>query len=54
MNISDLTIQTQYLKTDILVIGGGTAGTMAGIKAKQANPDAQVLILEKANKLSSL
>lgn len=49
MSISDLTIQTQYLKTDILVIGGGTAGTMAGIKAKQANPDAQVLILEKAN-----
>jgi succinate dehydrogenase/fumarate reductase flavoprotein subunit len=49
MNISDLTIQTQYLKTDILVIGGGTAGTMAGIKAKQAHPDCQVLILEKAN-----
>ncbi|MGI0491407.1 fumarate reductase/succinate dehydrogenase flavoprotein subunit [Alkalinema pantanalense CENA528] len=37
------------LLTDILVIGGGTAGTMAGIKAKQANPDADVLILEKAN-----
>ncbi|MEO1636780.1 MAG: fumarate reductase/succinate dehydrogenase flavoprotein subunit [Cyanobacteria bacterium J06631_9] len=39
----------QTLKTDFLVIGGGTAGTMAGIKAKQANPDADVLILEKAN-----
>ncbi|MFW9262515.1 fumarate reductase/succinate dehydrogenase flavoprotein subunit [Nostoc sp. CALU 546] len=42
-------INTQQIKTDVLVIGGGTAGTMAGIKAKQANPDAEVLILEKAN-----
>ena len=42
-------INTQWLKTDVLVIGGGTAGTMAGIKAKQTNPDAEVLILEKAN-----
>ncbi len=42
-------INTQWIKTDVLVIGGGTAGTMAGIKAKQANPDAEVLILEKAN-----
>ncbi|MEM8501670.1 MAG: fumarate reductase/succinate dehydrogenase flavoprotein subunit [Cyanobacteria bacterium P01_D01_bin.1] len=39
----------QNLQTDFLVIGGGTAGTMAGIKAKQTNPDADVLILEKAN-----
>ena len=42
-------ISTQQIKIDVLVIGGGTAGTMAGIKAKQANPDADVLILEKAN-----
>ena len=42
-------VNTQWLKTDVLVIGGGTAGTMAAIKAKQANPDADVLVLEKAN-----
>jgi succinate dehydrogenase/fumarate reductase flavoprotein subunit len=42
-------METQLLQTDVLVIGGGTAGTMAGIKAKQANPDSDVLILEKAN-----
>ncbi|MEO1351224.1 MAG: fumarate reductase/succinate dehydrogenase flavoprotein subunit [Cyanobacteria bacterium J06635_15] len=42
-------MNTQYLKTDFLVVGGGTAGTMAGIKAKQANPESEVLILEKAN-----
>jgi succinate dehydrogenase/fumarate reductase flavoprotein subunit len=37
------------MRTDVLVIGGGTAGTMAAIKARQANPEADVLILEKAN-----
>lgn len=42
-------MNTQHIKTDVLVIGGGTAGTMAGIKAKQANPEGEVLILEKAN-----
>lgn len=42
-------VNTKYLKTDVLVVGGGTAGTMAGIKAKQTDPNANVLILEKAN-----
>ncbi|MGF1491633.1 MAG: fumarate reductase/succinate dehydrogenase flavoprotein subunit [Microcoleaceae cyanobacterium] len=42
-------VNTQRLQTDVLVIGGGTAGTMAAIKAKQANPEAEVLVLEKAN-----
>jgi succinate dehydrogenase/fumarate reductase flavoprotein subunit len=42
-------MNTQWIKTDVLIVGGGTAGTMAAIKAKQANPDADVLILEKAN-----
>ncbi len=36
-------------QVDFLVVGGGTAGCMAAIKAKQKNPDATVLILEKAN-----
>ncbi len=34
---------------DVLVIGGGTAGPMAAVKARQANPEAKVLLLEKAN-----
>ena len=34
---------------DVLVIGGGTAGPMAAIKAKQANPALEVLLLDKAN-----
>lgn len=34
---------------DLLVIGGGTAGPMAAIKAKQADPNLKVLLLEKAH-----
>jgi succinate dehydrogenase/fumarate reductase flavoprotein subunit len=36
-------------EVDILVIGGGTAGCVAAIKAKEALPDAKILLLEKAN-----
>jgi succinate dehydrogenase/fumarate reductase flavoprotein subunit len=34
---------------DVLVIGGGTAGPMAAVTAKEQNPDAKVMLLEKAN-----
>ena len=34
---------------DVLVIGGGTAGPMAALKAKLKNPKANVILLEKAN-----
>ncbi len=36
-------------QVDVLVIGGGTAGPMAAVKAKQADPRLDVLLLEKAN-----
>src|ERR1700759_5870013 len=36
-------------ETDLLVIGGGTAGCSAAIKAKEALPQGTVLLLEKAN-----
>lgn len=36
-------------QVDVLVIGGGTAGPMAAVKAKQANPALRVLLLEKAH-----
>ena len=36
-------------EADILVIGGGTAGSVAAIKAKEALPAVTVLLLEKAN-----
>jgi succinate dehydrogenase/fumarate reductase flavoprotein subunit len=37
------------IRVDILVIGGGTAGSVAAIKAKEALPDGEVFLLEKAN-----
>jgi succinate dehydrogenase/fumarate reductase flavoprotein subunit len=37
------------VECDVLVIGGGTAGPMAAYKARKKNPDATVILLEKAN-----
>jgi succinate dehydrogenase/fumarate reductase flavoprotein subunit len=42
-------MQTHIHSVDVLVIGGGTAGPMAAVKAKEANPALRVLLLEKAN-----
>lgn len=41
-------MKTERLKTDILIIGGGTAGCYAAITASK-DPDASVLICEKAH-----
>src|SRR5438093_3396933 len=41
--------ETLTLEADVLVIGGGSAGSVAAIKAKEARPGATVLVLEKAN-----
>lgn len=42
-------MQSQTRTVDVLIIGGGTAGPMAAVKAKEANPALHVLLLEKAN-----
>jgi len=39
----------EVTKTDVLVIGGGSAGCMAAIKAKEADPKLRVTIVEKAH-----
>ncbi|MFA5495322.1 MAG: fumarate reductase/succinate dehydrogenase flavoprotein subunit [Porticoccaceae bacterium] len=42
-------IKTLEQEFDIVVVGGGTAGPMAAIKAKERNPDLRVLLIDKAN-----
>ncbi|MCX4216313.1 fumarate reductase/succinate dehydrogenase flavoprotein subunit [Pseudomonas sp. MCal1] len=44
--MSRTTLEQEY---DIVVIGGGTAGPMAAIKAKEKNKDLRVLLVDKAN-----
>ncbi len=42
-------METRNIEVDILVIGGGTAGPIAAIKAKAKAPGLRVLLLDKAN-----
>jgi succinate dehydrogenase/fumarate reductase flavoprotein subunit len=37
------------IRADILVLGGGTAGTMAAIRAKECNPRAKVVVFDKSD-----
>lgn len=38
-----------HYDADFLIIGGGTAGCLAGVVLKQINPDFNVIVLEKAH-----
>ena len=37
------------LEADVVIVGGGSAGAMAGIRAKEARPDQEVIVLEKGH-----
>jgi succinate dehydrogenase/fumarate reductase flavoprotein subunit len=49
MTMDQILDDVSEVKCDVLVIGGGTAGPMAALKAKLKNPKADVILLEKAN-----
>ncbi|MBT3225632.1 MAG: FAD-binding protein [Deltaproteobacteria bacterium] len=36
-----------FIDADVLIIGGGSAGAMAAIRAKEVNPDQKVVVFEK-------
>ena len=40
---------TSQVDCDVLILGGGTAGPMAAIRARQKDPSARVILIEKAN-----
>ncbi|HLF86307.1 MAG TPA: FAD-binding protein, partial [Nitrospiria bacterium] len=42
-------MERRLIETDVLIIGGGTAGCMAAIEAKEKDPNLRVLIVEKAH-----
>ncbi|MGF1622187.1 MAG: fumarate reductase/succinate dehydrogenase flavoprotein subunit [Rhodomicrobiaceae bacterium] len=49
MSMDEIKDGISEVSCDVLVIGGGTAGPMAALKAKKKNPKATVILLEKAN-----
>ena len=42
-------IEVKHLETDLLIIGGGTAGCLAAARARELDSNLDVLILEKAH-----
>ena len=42
-------MKQKTLTTDLLIIGGGTAGCYAAITAARQAPDLRILVVEKAN-----
>jgi len=39
------------IQCDVLIAGGGSAGVMAGIRAKEVDSEQRVIVLEKGKRL---
>jgi len=44
-----MNLEHSLIDADVLVIGGGSAGAMAAIRAKEVNPDQRVVVFEKGD-----
>lgn len=42
-------MKTEIINTDVLIIGGGTAGCFAALSVAEKSPDTKIIIAEKAN-----
>lgn len=42
-------MKTNVISTDIFIIGGGSGGIMAALRAKEMNPDQRVVVFEKSH-----
>ncbi len=42
-------METRFIETDFLIVGGGSAGCMAAIRALEIRPDLKVVIFEKSD-----
>lgn len=42
-------VKQKMIEADVLIIGGGTAGCMAAIEARERNPNLRVVVIEKAH-----
>ena len=40
-------MSVKKIEADVIVLGGGSAGTFAAIKAKEANPNCRVVVVDK-------
>src|SRR3972149_3225785 len=47
--MAEHTVPVETLDTDILIIGGGTAGCLAAVEARERAPGLRVTIMEKAH-----
>ncbi|MHB0977747.1 MAG: FAD-binding protein, partial [Candidatus Aquicultorales bacterium] len=49
MGFSARDVETKTVEADVLIIGGGTAGCLAAVEVREADPNLKVVVVEKAH-----